>query len=132
MASDTNNFKYTYSAKEQEELKKIREKYTQKEESKFDRLRRLDSAATNKAQCLSLTLGIIGLLVLGLGMSLCMSDLGDKLSISPALCMIIGVCIGILGSILVGCAYPFYNIALKRERKRIAPEILRLTDELLK
>ncbi len=34
--------------------------------------------------------------------------------------------------ILIALAYPVYNRVLKKERARIAPEILRLTEELLK
>ena len=34
-------FEYTYSAPEQEEIRKIREKYLPKEETSMDRLRRL-------------------------------------------------------------------------------------------
>ena len=33
---------------------------------------------------------------------------------------------------LVALAYPMYNKVLERERERIAPEILRLADELMK
>jgi hypothetical protein len=32
----------------------------------------------------------------------------------------------------VALAYPLYNRVLKKQRKKIAPEILRLSDELLK
>jgi len=33
---------------------------------------------------------------------------------------------------VLAVAYPLYNRTLKKERERIAPEILRLTDELMK
>jgi hypothetical protein len=33
---------------------------------------------------------------------------------------------------MVALAYPLFNYVLKKERKRIAPEILRLSEELLK
>ena len=46
--------------------------------------------------------------------------------------MIIGICVGIIGIVLVSLAYPVYNRTLKKEREKIAPEILRLTDELMK
>jgi len=29
-------------------------------------------------------------------------------------------------------AYPIYNAIIRKERKKIAPEIIRLTDELMK
>ena len=127
-------FRYTYSAKEQEELKRIREKYAKptEEENKLDRLRRLDSGVTKKAQAVGLVLGVIGVLILGLGMSLCMTDLGSILGILEEWTMAVGIVIGIVGGIIASLAYPAYNAVLLRERKRIAPEILRLTDELMK
>ena len=42
------------------------------------------------------------------------------------------IVIGIIGMIPVGFAYPTYQRVLKKERQRIAPEILRLSDELMK
>ena len=46
--------------------------------------------------------------------------------------LIAGVPIGIFGIVLVCAAYPIYNSIMRRERERVAPEIIRLTDELLK
>ena len=40
--------------------------------------------------------------------------------------------IGLAGLTMVALAYPIYNRTLKRERERIAPEILKITDEILK
>ena len=46
--------------------------------------------------------------------------------------MVVGIIAGVAGMVLIALAYPVYNHVLKHERKRIAPEILRLTDELMK
>ena len=72
-------FCYTYSAKEQEEIKNIRKKYAVPEasEDKMERLRRLDKSVTDKATTKSLIVGIIGALIMGTGMSLVMTDLGE-------------------------------------------------------
>lgn len=132
---DNGGFSFTYSAKEQTEIKRIREKYSdngKKEESKMERLLRLDAGVTKKAQTVSLILGIVGVLILGFGMSIIMTDLGSMLGIADGLVMLIGIAIGIVGCIPVALAYPIYELTLKRERKRIAPEILSLTDELMK
>lgn len=125
-------FNYTYSAKEQAEIKAIREKYESPKESedKMMQLRRLDASVTQKATTVSLVLGIIGALVMGIGMSLVMTDIGKMLGTAPA--MILGICVGIVGMILVCSAYPMYNCILKKEREKIAPEIIRLSDELMK
>ena len=41
-----------------------------------------------------------------------------------------GIIIGILGILGVVAAYPLYGAITKREKARLAPEILRLTDKL--
>ena len=131
---EKNGFTYTYSAKEQEELKRIRDKYTAptEEENKMSRLRRLDASVTNTAQTVALVFGIIGALILGFGMSLIMTELAEYLGISGEVAMVIGIIVGIVGGILASLAYPIYNAIVKAKRKKIAPEIIRLTDELMK
>ena len=127
-------FSYTYSANEQAEIKKIREKYTlpTKAEDTMARLRRLDAGVTNTAQAVSLIFGVIGTLILGFGMSLCMTDLGTILGSYRDMAMIFGIIIGLIGGIFASLAYPVYNAIVKAKRKKLAPEILRLTDELMK
>ncbi|MBQ8408461.1 MAG: hypothetical protein IJY39_06300 [Clostridia bacterium] len=130
--NENESFCYTYSAKEQAELKKIREKYIPREEDKMELLRRLDRSVTKRAQTVSLIFGIMGALVLGFGMSLAMSDLRDILGSHRDMSMLLGVVIGVAGGVLASLAYPIYNVIVKHQRKKIAPEILRLTDELIK
>lgn len=125
-------FNYTYNAKEQEEIKAIRKKYAPAEsEDKMTRLRRLDAAVTQKATTVSLVLGIVGALILGLGMSLAMTNLGEILGSHAKMAMLLGIAIGIVGIALVCTAYPVYNRIVKTQRQKIAPEIIRLTDELM-
>lgn len=126
------SFNYTYSAKEQEEIKAIRKKYAVQEqtEDKMAQLRRLDAAVTQKATSVSLVFGIIGALIMGMGMSLIMTEIGAFLG--TVLAMVVGIGLGVIGIILVCLAYPLYNRTLKKEREKIAPEILRITDELMK
>ena len=125
-------FSYTYSAEQQQEVVNIREKYLPREEDKMAKLRRLHHSASRTAQAWAIAIGVIGTLIMGTGMSLAMTDLGQILGATSNLAMLIGIVIGIAGMILVALAYPIYNRVLKKERERIAPEILRLTDELLK
>ncbi|MBE6901315.1 MAG: hypothetical protein E7478_02465 [Ruminococcaceae bacterium] len=127
-------FNYTYSAKEQEEIKNIRKKYEapEKTEDKMEQLRRLDAAVTKKATVVSLVLGVIGALILGTGMSLAMTEIGELLGLQGATAMLVGILVGIVGIALVCVAYPVYNRIIKKEREKIAPEIIRLTDELMK
>ena len=123
------SFEYTYSAQRQQEVEEIRKAYLPKEEDKMEQLRKLHSIPTQKAQSASIAVGVIGALVLGTGMSLCMTELGAALG---RLALVLGIMIGLVGIILVALAYPIYNRTLKQERERIASEILRLTDEPLK
>ena len=129
-----NGFQYTYSAKEQAELKRIRDKYTAptEVEDKMARLRRLDASVTNTAQSVALVFGIIGALILGFGMSLIMTDFSEILGVGETMAMVIGIPVGIVGGILASLAYPIYNAIVKAKRKKIAPEIIRLTEELMK
>ncbi|MBR4062821.1 MAG: hypothetical protein IKK01_07120 [Clostridia bacterium] len=131
---DKETFSYTYSAKEQAEIQKIRDKYEKPtaEEDKMTQLRRLDASVHSKATVVALVLGIIGALIMGCGMSLIMTDIGTILGAPSNLAMLIGVPIGIVGMVLVCLAYPVYNRTVKKEREKIAPEIIRLADELMK
>ena len=122
-------FNFTYSAAQQQEVEDIRKKYLPKEEDKMGQLRKLHAIPTQKAQAASLAVGIIGALIMGTGMSLAMTDIGAALG---SLAMAIGILVGIVGMVLVALAYPLYNRVLKKQREKIAPEIFRLSDELLK
>lgn len=131
--ADGERFNYTYCANEQEEIKEIRKKYIsdeKKDEDKLEQLRRLDAGVYSKASKYSIIIGAIGALVLGIGMSLVMTDFGSILGTLTS--MIVGIVVGVVGIILVSLAYPLYNRILKKEREKLAPEIIRLTDELMK
>jgi len=136
MENNENNekktFRYTYSAQEQEEVRAIRNKYTEPEQTGLERLRRLDAGVIRKARGGALIMGIVGALLLGLGMSLVMTDLGAVLGAYQKYAMPCGIVIGLAGILLIVCAYPLYARILRRERARIAPEILRLTDTLIR
>ncbi len=131
MEENKNTFSYSYSAKEQEELKRIREKYVSPKEDKMQTLIRLDKSVTQKATAWSIVVGVIGTLIMGAGMSIAMTTLADRF-VSELVAMIVGIAVGIVGLAIAACAYPIYCGITKRERERIAPEILRLTDELMK
>ncbi|MGN1122062.1 MAG: hypothetical protein ACI4RV_06820 [Eubacteriales bacterium] len=120
---DKEKFSYTYSAKEQEELHQIRKKYAA-EENKMDKLRRLDASVSEKATVVSIIVGIVGALILGVGM--CCTTVWKEIWFIP------GVVIGLVGMAVIALAYPVYQKVLKKEREKIAPEIIRLTDELMK
>lgn len=123
------NFSYTYCAQQRKEVEAIRDKYLPRQEDKMEQLRKLHAIPTQKAQAAALAVGIIGALILGTGMSVCLTDIGASLG---SLAMVIGIVVGVVGIALVALAYPLYNRVLQKQRQLIAPQILRLTDELLK
>ena len=121
--AEKDTFQYTYSAPQQTEVQQIRQKYLPKEASKLDQLRALDESVTKRGMAVSLVHGILFSLILGLGMSCCMVWRG--------LLFIPGVVIGCIGLVGVAAAYPIYHHIVKRDRAKLAPEILRLSDELI-
>lgn len=126
---NSETFKMTYSAQQQQEVQAIRQKYVPKEENKMDQLRALDARVSQKATMVSIIAGTLGALIMGCGMSLVMTDFGTVLG-SAALP--VGIVVGVIGMILLSLAYPLYQHTLNREREKAAPEILRLTDELMR
>ena len=124
MAENNDSFQYNYVAKQQEEIKKIRQKYLPKEDASLEHLRSLDRSVTKPGAILSITVGILSTLLLGLGMS-CTTVWQDTLFLP-------GIGIGILGLLGIAAAYPLYRNITRKRREKLAPEILRLTQELLK
>ena len=120
MSNET--FKYNYSAGTQEEVKRIRDKYTKAQEDKLERLRKLDKSVTDKATIVSLVFGITGALFVSFGVVL-----GLVFGL-----YFLGVLTAFIGIPAVAAAYPVYGYVSKKEREKIAPEIIRLSDELLK
>ena len=114
-------FTYTYSAKQQEEVKSIRQKYAPREENKMEQLRKLDQSVTQSGMIAGLVVGIIGSLLLGTGMACVLEwDL-----------FIFGIAVGIIGMIGVALVYPIYAAMTKKLREKLAPQIIQLSDELM-
>ncbi len=125
MEEKKETFNYTYSAAEQSEIKRIREKYAPpaNKEDKMERLRRLDAGVTKPGMIVSLIIGVISTLIMGFGM--CCTMVWEGLFIP-------GIIIGIVGIIGIIASYPIYSRITKKRREKLAPEILRLSDELIK
>lgn len=132
MSNHNETFTFTYSASQQEEVNRIRRKYLSHDGDtqidKLEQLRRLDASVTKKAMIPALAVGIIGTLVMGMGMSLVMSDIGAYLGVTSTL--IPGIVTGLVGMAGVIIAYPLYNWILTRQRRKTAPQVLQLADEL--
>lgn len=122
MDQNEETFEYRYSAKQQEEIEAIRRKYLPKEEDKMEQLRQMDKRVSHKDTIISIIIGVIGCLLLGIGMCCTMEWAGRW--------FVPGIIIGVIGIVMIALAYPLYERITKKERKKIAPLILKLADEL--
>ncbi len=127
MEEKKETFTYTYSAKEQEEIKAIRDKYVPQADgdTPMERLRRLDKSAARGATVVSLLVGIVSALLLGVG--LCCTMLPGWESY-----FVLGIVVGVVGLVGAVATYPLYKRMVKRKRAELAPEVLRLSGELMK
>ena len=116
-------FFYRYSATENEEIRKIRERYLPKEESKLEKLKRLDQKVRSAGTLESLVLGVTGSLVFGIGMCFGL----DVFAGADILTLIF---MG-LGTLIMLPAYPLYKRIAKKTRDSLTPEIIKLSDELM-
>lgn len=121
--ADNEIFEYTYSAPQQNEIQQIRMKYLPREVTKLEQLRELDERVTRRGSALSLIHGIGFTLLLGLGMSCCMVWAGEW--------FFPGIAIGCVGLAGVAVTYPIYRSIVRQDREKIAPEILRLSEEMI-
>lgn len=124
MVNNSESFEYTYSAKEQEEIEKIRKKYLPREEDKMELLRKLDKDVTKPGTIWSLVIGIMGCLLFGVGMC-CTLVWVDSL-------FGVGIVVGVIGMAIMGVAYPIYIRITKKQQEKLAPQILALAEELRK
>lgn len=120
---NTDRFEYTYSAPRNDEVRKIREKYLPKEETKLEQLRRLDASTAEKGLAYSLTWGDRQLPAFWHRYVL--SILWTDFLMIPGI--VIG-CVGLAGMVLV---YPLNRCITRKEQERLAPAILKLTNELM-
>ena len=125
--NEKNVFEYSYSAKQQEEIAAIREKYLPKKEKneemdKLEELRRIDKKVEQTATLWAILVGVVGTLVFGSGMSIVLV-LENNL-------FLLGLLLGLLGIVGIAAAHLIYRMVLKKEREKAAPKILALTKEL--
>ena len=121
--SEKETFVYCYSAKQQEEIKTIRDKYLlPKENDKLTQMKKLDQSVTRKAAIISIIIGFIFTLIFGVGLC-CVLEWDN---------FIVGIPVGVIGLIGMALAYPVYQKLIRKLRSKVADEIIKLSDELLK
>lgn len=123
MENKNESFHYTYSAKQQEEIKKIRQKYIPHEEDKMEMLRKLDKKAERLGTIASILIGVIGTLLFGVGLT----------------CVLVwtryfipGILVGVVGIAGITLAFPAFIIITKKQREKLAPQIMQLSDDLMR
>ncbi len=111
-------------------VQKIRTQYTEKEHSDLDELKNLDKKVKRPADVFAYVFGSIGAIIMGCGMSLVMTDIGNVIGINEA--MIPGIVIGIIGMFIVIINYPVYKGILSSRRKKYADRIIALSNKIMK
>jgi F0F1-type ATP synthase assembly protein I len=120
---ENNTFSYNYSAARNKEVENIRNKYIPREESKLERLKKLDLRVQMAGTIESLCLGIVGALVFGIGMCFFL----DVFAGAVWLTAILMIC----GTLLMIPAYPIYRRTARKIKAELTPEILRLSEEII-
>lgn len=121
---ENQSFNYNYSAVRNKEVENIRKKYMPREESKLEQLKKLDRRVSGAGVIESLCLGIIGALVFGVGMCFFL-DVFSGAAWFAAIFMI-------LGTALMIPAYPVHKQIVQKTKAKLTPEILRLSEEIIK
>ena len=124
-----NEFSYTYSAKENQEVLHIRRQYLPEEKSAVEMLKALDAKVKRPANVFAYTYGSVAAIVMGAGMSLVMTDIGAMLGLAGT--MVPGIAIGIVGMVMALFTYPIHKRMLASRRKKYAPEIIRLSESIM-
>ena len=121
---ENNTFSYNYSATKNKEIESIRRKYMPHEESKLERLKKLDLRVQTAGTIESLCFGIVGALVFGLGMCFFLDVFAGAAWLT--------VLLMVLGAVIMIPAYPIYRRIARKTKTELTPEILRLSEEIIK
>ncbi len=119
------NFKINYDGNDsiKKEIEDIRNSYLDKSDSQkeLERLRKIDYKVKNIPIIISLSFGVVGTLLFGLGLTFILEFNN----------YIFGIIIGIIGIILMIFAYPIYNKIYNKLKNKYKTEILKLSDKLM-
>lgn len=112
-------------------VQKIRTQYMEKDntENDLDMLRELDAEVKRPANLFGYIFGSVAALIMGTGMSLVMTDIGEQLGISNT--MPLGIVIGIIGMLMAIVNYPIYNKILSSRKEKYAGRILKLSEKIM-
>lgn len=108
---------------------RIRTQYMDKQNSELDDLRALDAKVKKPANVFGYVFGSISAIIMGAGMSLVMTDIGEIIGMGDA--MIPGIAIGTVGLLMSLATYPIYKKILAARKKKYGPEILDLSEKIM-
>ncbi|MBQ8111026.1 MAG: hypothetical protein IJ124_12780 [Clostridia bacterium] len=117
MPDRENRATYRYAADEQREIDALRRRYTSESpNNQLSAMRRIDHDVTRRATAMAVGFGLAGTLVMGLGLAMVLSFNW----------MIPGIILGCCGIAVMAAMPAAYERLLKRERKKVAPQIVEL------
>ncbi|MGM9643959.1 MAG: dihydropteridine reductase [Eubacteriales bacterium] len=108
---------------------KIRTQYMEKQPGDIDTLRKLDEKVRRPANIFAYIFGSIGAVVMGAGMSLVMTDIGNTLAIQNS--MTVGITVGVVGMLMAIINYPIYKGILGIRKKKYASKIIALSEKIM-
>ena len=111
-------------------VQKIRTQYTEKEQTGLDELKQLDSKVKRPANVFAYVFGSVSAIIMGAGMSLVMTEIGAIIGLASA--MLPGIVIGVVGMGMALTTYPIYKKMLSARKKKYAPEILKISEKIMK
>lgn len=111
-------------------VEKIREKYLPEEKTELECLQSLDKRVSRPANVFAWVFGSLSAIIMGAGMSLIMTDIGQTLGLSDT--MTYGIIVGVIGLIMCLCNYPIYKSILKSRRNKYSSEILSACEKIEK
>ncbi|MGM9605017.1 MAG: hypothetical protein ACI3XG_08115 [Faecousia sp.] len=122
---------YVFSSDQQKEVEKIYQKYLtpenekktlSEEEEKMEQLRKLDRSVAQCGSFAGFGAGFGGAVLHGIGTALFQNET----------MFLLGTVIAFAGLLLFLAAYPIYSYAVKKRRRKVEAQILKLCKELMK
>lgn len=111
-------------------VQKIRTQYMEKEHTELDELKELDNKVKRPANIFAYVFGSISAIIMGSGMSLVMTDIGETLGMKET--MVPGIIIGVIGMLMAIVNFPMYKKMLDSRRKQYADKIIALSNKIMK
>lgn len=108
---------------------KIRAQYVEKQTGEIDQLRALDAKVKRPANVFGYVFGSISAIIMGAGMSLIMTDVGEMLGMQNTLTP--GIVIGLVGMAMALLTYPIYKGILGSRKKKYGAQILKISEQIM-